>query len=31
LDAIVTLGFGEIVPIVFLELDNIIKGVNYAQ
>jgi ABC-type branched-subunit amino acid transport system permease subunit len=26
--AIVTLGFGEIVPIVFLELDNITKGAN---
>ena len=26
--AIVTLGFGEIVPIVFLELDNITRGAN---
>ena len=26
--AIVTLGFGEIVPIVFLELDNISRGAN---
>ncbi len=26
--AIVTLGFGEIVPIVFLEMDNITKGAN---
>ncbi|TMD57926.1 MAG: branched-chain amino acid ABC transporter permease [Chloroflexi bacterium] len=26
--AIVTLGFGEIVPIVFLELDNVTRGAN---
>jgi|GEM_PF-22141 len=26
--AIVTLGFGEIVPIVFLEIDNVTKGAN---